>query len=133
MDRLTRKFDSARTHMPKPIIKTVPGAEIGILAFGSSDPAVEEARALLAEEHKVRTDYLRLRALPIHTETREFIEQHRVVYVVEQNRDAQCLSILRLEMPERATMLKSVLHYSGLPIDAQSIVDEILAQEAKRS
>jgi 2-oxoglutarate/2-oxoacid ferredoxin oxidoreductase subunit alpha len=133
MDRLTRKFDTARTLLPKPVLKTVPGAEIGILAFGSSDPAVEEARVALHDDHKVRTDYLRLRALPIGAETREFIESHRVVYVVEQNRDAQCASILRLEMPERATMLKSVLHYSGLPIDAQSIVDDILAQENKRS
>ncbi len=133
MDRLVRKFDTARTLLPKPVVKTVPGAEVGILAFGSSDPAVEEARVMLADDHKLRTDYLRLRALPIGPETREFIENHRVVYVVEQNRDAQCASILRLELPERVLVIQSVLHYSGLPIDAQSIVDGILAQENKRS
>jgi 2-oxoglutarate ferredoxin oxidoreductase subunit alpha len=71
-----------------------------------------------------------LRGLPIGDEVRDFIRAHRVVYVVEQNRDAQVASILRLEMPERATAIRSVLHYSGLPIDAQSIVDGITEQEA---
>ena len=76
------------------------------------------------------TDYLRLRALPIDAEVRSFVASHRVVYVVEQNRDAQTTSILRLEMPERATAIRSVLHYSGLPLDAQSVVDGITEQEA---
>jgi len=132
MDRLVRKFDTARTLLPKPIIHTMPHAEIGIIAFGSSDPAVEEARAELKDE-RVPTDYLRLRGLPIGQETRDFIEGHRVVYVVEQNRDAQAASILRLEMPHRATALKSVLHYSGLPIDAQTIVEEIIRSEKENN
>jgi 2-oxoglutarate ferredoxin oxidoreductase subunit alpha len=91
--------------------------------------AVKEARAKLAARG-TPTDYLRLRALPIDTEVRDFIRGHRVVYVVEQYRDAQVASILRLEMPERATMIRSVLHYSGLPIDAQSVVDGITDQES---
>jgi len=131
LDRLTRKFDTARTLMPKPIIKTVPGATIGIIAFGSSDPAVEEARVHLADEEGTKTDYLRLRGMPICSEVREFIASHRVVYVVEQNRDAQCASILRLECPDRATAIRSVLHYNGLPIDARSIVEGILAGEGE--
>jgi 2-oxoglutarate/2-oxoacid ferredoxin oxidoreductase subunit alpha len=132
LDRLTRKFDTARKLMPKPIIKIAPGASVGIIAFGSSDPAVEEARVLLATEEGMKTDYLRLRGLPIGSEVREFIESHPVVYVVEQNRDAQCASILRLELPERAPLIRSILHYNGLPIDARSIVEGILAGE-KRS
>ncbi|HZS38902.1 MAG TPA: 2-oxoacid:acceptor oxidoreductase subunit alpha [Polyangia bacterium] len=132
MDRLARKFDTARKLMPKPIIHKQPGAEIGIIAFGSSDPAVEEARVGLTKE-SVKTDYLRLRGLPIGEETRAFINEHRVVYVVEQNRDAQATSILRLEMPERATLIKPVLHYSGLPIDAQSIIEGIIGHEKENN
>jgi 2-oxoglutarate ferredoxin oxidoreductase subunit alpha len=131
LDRLARKFETARTLMPRPVVKTMPGASIGIIAFGSSDPAVEEARFMLDHDEKTKTDYLRLRALPIDKEVREFIASHRIIYVVEQNRDAQCASILRLECPELATKIASVLHYNGLPIDAMSIVEEILEQERK--
>jgi 2-oxoglutarate ferredoxin oxidoreductase subunit alpha len=131
LDRLARKFETARKLMPRPIVKTMPGADIGIIAFGSSDPAVEEARYLLEHDEKTKTDYLRLRALPIDQDVRDFITSHRVVYIVEQNRDAQCASILRLECPEQATKMKSVLHYNGLPIDAMSIVEDILEQERK--
>jgi 2-oxoglutarate/2-oxoacid ferredoxin oxidoreductase subunit alpha len=131
LDRLARKFETARTLMPRPIVKTMPGASIGIIAFGSSDPAVEEARFMLEHDEKTKTDYLRLRALPIDKEVRDFIASHRVVYVVEQNRDAQCASILRLDCPEQTTKIKSVLHYNGLPIDAMSIVEDLLEQERK--
>ncbi len=133
LDRLTRKFDTARTLMPRPVLKAAtPGqvAEIGVIAFGSSDPAVEESRAELASQG-MAIDYLRLRALPIDREVREFIEAHRVVYVVEQNRDAQLASILKAELPERATALRSVLLYSGLPADAQSVTEDIVRQESK--
>jgi 2-oxoglutarate ferredoxin oxidoreductase subunit alpha len=129
LDRLSRKFDTARKLLPRPVVETAPGASVGIIAFGSSDMAVREARTILAA-NATPTDYLRLRALPIDTEVRDFIRAHRIVYVVEQNRDAQVASILRLEMPDRATMIRSVLHYSGLPIDAQSVVDGITQQEA---
>jgi 2-oxoglutarate ferredoxin oxidoreductase subunit alpha len=131
MDRLAHKFETARTLMPQPIVKLAKAgkSDVGIIAFGSSDPAVEEGRVILERDHGVATDYLRLRALPIGDETRKFIESHRVVYVVEQNRDAQCAQILRLELPKRATMIESVLHYDGFPIDAQSIVEQIAAAE----
>jgi 2-oxoglutarate ferredoxin oxidoreductase subunit alpha len=129
LDRLVRKFDTARKLLPRPVIETMPGASIGLVAYGSSDPGVQEARSMLAKKG-VPTDYLRLRALPIDVEVREFVKNHRVVYVVEQNRDAQATSILRLEMPERATAIRAVLHYSGLPLDAQSVVDGITQQEA---
>ena len=132
LDRLTRKFDTARTLVPGPIVERMSDARVGLIAFGSSDPAVQEARALLSDEARLRTNYLRLRGLPINDQVRAFIAEHRVVYVVEQNRDAQCASILRLECPEQATTLRSVLHYSGMPLDAQFIVDEVLAQEKKR-
>jgi 2-oxoglutarate ferredoxin oxidoreductase subunit alpha len=132
LDRLTRKFDTARKLVPKPVIKMTAGATVAIIAFGSSDAAVEEARSMLAAEEGTKTDYLRLRGLPIGSEVFEFINTHQTVYVVEQNRDAQCASILRLECPDRAPLIRSILHYNGLPIDARSIVDGILAGE-KRS
>jgi len=132
MDRLARKFDTARKLMPRPVIDTSPGASIGIIAFGSSDPAVREARARL-DKGGIKTDYLRLRALPIDVEVRDFIEKHPVVYVVEQNRDAQCTSILRLEMPERARTIQPLLHYSGLPLDAQTVVERIARDNEERA
>jgi 2-oxoglutarate ferredoxin oxidoreductase subunit alpha len=132
LDRLAKKFDTARRLLPRPIIKVTEGATVGIIAFGSSDPAVDEARTLLAAEQGMKTDYLRLRALPIGSEVLEFIDSHPVVYVVEQNRDAQCASILRLECPDRAPLIRSILHYNGLPIDARSIVEGIMAGEKRR-
>ena len=132
MDRLTRKFDTARKLVPHAILKPAHAgavAEIGVIAFGSTDPALEEARVQLRREHGIEVDYLRLRALPIDDDVRAFIATHRVVYVVEQNRDAQCAGILRLECPAEATTLRSVLHYSGMPIDPDTIVEQIVAHE----
>jgi 2-oxoglutarate ferredoxin oxidoreductase subunit alpha len=129
MDRLSRKFDTARKLVPHAVLRPAPSgkAEIGVIAFGSTDPALEEARVMLVGDHGIETDYLRLRALPIDDDVRSFITAHRVVYVVEQNRDAQCAGILRGECPAEATTIKSVLHYSGLPIDPDTIVEQIVA------
>lgn len=127
IDRLARKFDTARELLPRPVIATMPGARIGIIAFGSSHLAVEEGRVTLTDKG-IATDYLRLRAMPINKEVRDFIASHDEIFVVEQNRDAQCASILRLECPEQILRIKSVLHYNGLPIDAQSIVEGIVGQ-----
>jgi 2-oxoglutarate ferredoxin oxidoreductase subunit alpha len=91
---------------------------------------MREARAKLTELG-VKTDYLRLRALPIDVEVRDFIASHKYVYIVEQNRDAQCASILKLDCPEHIGKMHSILHYSGLPIDAQSIVDGVQAHQQK--
>lgn len=133
MDRLARKFDTARQMVPRPVLSTTEGAEVGLIAFGSSDPAVQEARHLMELKDGLKTDYLRLRALPIDGEVRDFIAQHRVIYVVEQNRDAQMASILELECPEQIMQIKHVLHYDGLPIDATTVVDQIIAAEKKET
>ena len=133
MDRLSRKFETARGLVPKPVIQTVDGAEIGIIAYGTSDGAVEEARSMLASKEDLKTDYLRLRALPINGEVSEFVANHRMTYVVEQNRDAQVLTIFKSEFPELAAKMESVLHYNGLPIDAHTVVEQILAHEAKEN
>jgi 2-oxoglutarate/2-oxoacid ferredoxin oxidoreductase subunit alpha len=130
MDRLARKFESARAAVPKPVVETVAGAKIGIIGYGTSHWAITESRDQLREETDVKTSYFRLRAYPFTEELVTFIDAHERVYVVEQNRDAQLLQLLRLELtPDRITKLRSVLHYNGLPIDARSVTDDVLAQE----
>jgi len=130
MDRLARKFETARKFVPKPAIDAVPGAKIGFIGYGTSDWAIGESRDQLREETDLKTSYFRLRAYPFNEELGNFIDAHERVYVIEQNRDAQLLQLMKLELtPERQTRLRSVLHYNGLPIDARSITDDVLAQE----
>jgi len=130
MDRLARKFETARTRVPAPVVQTNRKAKIGLIGFGTSHFATEESRDQLLEETKVETSYFRLRGYPFNDELAAFIDAHERVYVIEQNRDAQMRQLMKLELsPERQTKLRSVLHYNGLPIDARSITDDVLAQE----
>ena len=129
VDRLKRKYETAKTHVPAPLFRNQ-GSAKGILAFGSSDPAVIEAQDLLAEGG-LKTDYLRLRALPFTAEVDAFVAEKQVVYVVEQNRDGQMANLFRETYPEHATKFKSVLHYDGHAIDAHCIVVQITAFEQK--
>ena len=130
MDRLLRKFETARQHMPRPEIVHEAGAEIGIIGYGTSHWAIDESRAQLDREFGLRTGYLRLRAYPFTSELDEFLDRYPRIYVVEQNRDAQMLGLMRLDCtPERVARLRSVRHYSGLPIDARSVTDAIEEQE----
>ena len=116
--------------MPKPEIDTVAGAKIGLIAYGTSHWAILESRDQLREETDVKTSYFRLRAYPFTAELTAFIDAHDCIYVVEQNRDAQLLQLMKLELtPERTAKLRSILHYNGLPIDARSITDDVLSQE----
>jgi 2-oxoglutarate ferredoxin oxidoreductase subunit alpha len=130
IDRLARKFETARALVPQPVVEDVEGAEVAIVAYGSSHFAVEEARDQLREEHGIETAYLRLRAYPFPQAVEEFLGRYQRVYVVEQNRDGQMLALLRMETaPALSPRLRSVLHYNGLPIDARSITDSIVSQE----
>ena len=130
MDRLSRKFETARAHVAKPVIDRVAGAKIGIIGYGTSHWAITESRDQLREETDVKTSYYRLRAYPFTDDLAAFVDAHERVYVVEQNRDAQMLQLMRLELnPERVSKLRSVLHYNGLPIDARSVTDDVLSQE----
>ena len=134
MDRLGRKFETARKHVPKPDVDDVAGAEIGIVGYGTSHWAIDESRGQLERETGIKTAYLRLRAYPFTGDLSAFVQRYKRIYVVEQNRDAQMLGLMRLEMtPEEIDKLRSVLHYNGLPIDARSITDEILIQEGRKS
>jgi len=130
MDRLARKFETARGHVPAPVVQNNPKAKIGLIGFGTSHFATEESRDQLVEEFKVETSYFRLRAYPFNNQLAAFIDAHERIYVIEQNRDAQMRQLMKLELtPEQQTKLRSVLHYNGLPIDARSITDDVLAQE----
>jgi 2-oxoglutarate ferredoxin oxidoreductase subunit alpha len=130
VDRLSRKFETARTYVPAPVIDRVADAKIGLIGFGTTHWALSESRDQLREETDVKSSYFRLRAYPFTKELVEFIDAHERIYVVEQNRDAQMRELLKLDLsPERQMKLRTVLHYNGLPIDARSITDDILSQE----
>jgi 2-oxoglutarate ferredoxin oxidoreductase subunit alpha len=130
MDRLSRKFETARQFVPKPEIDQTPGAEIGMLGFGTSHWAITESRDQLREETDVKTSYFRLRAYPFTDDLVKFIDAHDRIYVIEQNRDAQLLQLMRLDLsPDRQKKLRSVLHYDGLPLDARTVSDSMLSQE----
>ena len=131
MARLNRKFKTARGLVPAPVIDEVEDANIGIIAFGSTRPAIEEARDRLVEQG-ISTSFLRLRALPINDEIRHFVERHNCVYVIEMNRDGQMHRILQLEMPDIATKLVSLAELDGFPLTARWIVDSLISKEKER-
>jgi 2-oxoglutarate ferredoxin oxidoreductase subunit alpha len=132
MDRLSRKFETARAKVPKPVIQQNGEGEVGIIAYGTSHWAVLETLDQLKREQDIEASYCRLRAYPFSAEVHDFIRGHARVYVVDQNRDAQMLSLLRLELAAGdIKKLRSVRHYDGLPIDARSITDQIASQEAE--
>jgi 2-oxoglutarate ferredoxin oxidoreductase subunit alpha len=132
MERLARKFETARSLVPKPEMVADGTSKIGIIAFGTSDYAVRESRDQLVQEYKISTDYLRVRAFPFNRDVHQFVEKHERVYVVEQNRDAQMMSLLKLDLaPIEISKLRSVRHFNGLPIDARSVTDDIISQEGK--
>ena len=116
--------------LPAPIVDERKDAKIGIIGYGTSHWAIGESRDQLREETNVETSYFRVRAYPFTEELGAFIDAHDRIYIVEQNRDAQRLLLMKLELsPDRVAKLRSVLHYNGLPIDARSISDDLLAQE----
>jgi 2-oxoglutarate/2-oxoacid ferredoxin oxidoreductase subunit alpha len=132
MARLRRKFEHARSAVPTPIVEKMPNAEIGIIAFGSTHWALTESRDQLLDENKLPTDYLRIRAFPFSHEIADFVGSHKRVYVVEQNRDGQMFSLLRMNLDgELVPKLRSVARLDGLPLDARSVTRDIAAMEEK--
>ena len=129
VDRLAKKFETAKLFVPKPVIDQR-DAKIGFIAYGTSDYALEESRHQLRGERGIETSYLRLRALPLTNDVHEFIAAHDRVYIVEQNRDGQMADIIRLAVGEDQRKIRKVLHYTGLPIDARSITEAVLQMEA---
>ncbi len=130
MMRLARKFDTARNMVPGPVVQTMAGAKVGFIAVGTTEYAIEEARDRLAAAG-LPTDYMRLRALPINDEVKQFVADHDHVYVVELNRDGQLHGILVTEMPEIAGKLRSIAYLDGMPMTARWLVAAVEAAEAK--
>ena len=131
MLRLARKFDTARGLVPAPVVERVEGAAIGIIAYGTTEPALREARDRLAAAG-TPTSFMRLRALPLNDDAGAFIAAHDRCYVVELNRDGQMHTILSAELPGLATRLVALAHLDGMPLTARWVVEAILAQEAAR-
>jgi 2-oxoglutarate ferredoxin oxidoreductase subunit alpha len=130
MDRLGRKFETIRRHVPAPYLDVQDDAHIGVICAGSSRYAVEESRDQLRLDYGLQTSYLRLQAYPFTPHLANFIRRHERVYVVDQNRDAQLLLLMRLGLdPEDIARLRSVRYYGGLPLDARTVTDQIVNQE----
>ncbi|HLF01486.1 MAG TPA: 2-oxoacid:acceptor oxidoreductase subunit alpha [Anaerolineales bacterium] len=129
MDRLGRKFETARGLVPAPVEDRVAGAEIGIISFGSTDPAIVETRARLAAKG-VKTSYMRLRALPLSESVESFVRAHERVYVVEMNSDAQMTQLVRLDTPELAGKVYALNLNDGLPLTARWIAEALEKMEA---
>jgi 2-oxoglutarate/2-oxoacid ferredoxin oxidoreductase subunit alpha len=130
MDRLARKFENARSFVPAPVAYRNGKSKIGFLAYGSSDFAVRESLDQIEKEHKLPVDYMRIRAYPFAHEIHDFVASHERVYVVEQDRDGQLASLLKLDLPaDQVVKLRSILFYNGLPLDARTITEEFATKE----
>ncbi len=130
MERLDKKFETARSLVPRPVVVQTGKSQIGLIAFGTSDYATLESRDQLKAEYGLETDYLRLRAYPFSREVHDFVASHERVYVIEQNRDAQMLSLLKLDLAaEQIVKLRSIRHFNGLPLDARTVTDHLVTQE----
>jgi 2-oxoglutarate/2-oxoacid ferredoxin oxidoreductase subunit alpha len=133
VDRLAKKFETAKKYVPKPVVDRRRGAKIGFIAYGTTDFPLEESRHQLRTETKMETSYFRLRALPFTQELHDFVEAHDRVYVVEQNRDGQMADLIRLEVANAQGKIRKILHYTGLPCDARYITESVLKMENDHS
>ncbi|MDQ7051795.1 MAG: 2-oxoacid:acceptor oxidoreductase subunit alpha [candidate division KSB1 bacterium] len=128
--RIKKKYDKARDILPAPAIDRKPNAKIAFISYGTSHWPVEESRDVLRSEYGIETSYLRIRAYPFSKQVQEFIDAHDRVYVVEQNRDAQMLKLMRMEFtPEQIAKLRSIHSYDGLPMSSEFLVNHFLEQE----
>jgi 2-oxoglutarate ferredoxin oxidoreductase subunit alpha len=126
LDRLLVKWNSAKKLVPRAIIDATADSELAIVSVGSCDGAIREAMDLL-RARGVGLDYMRVRAFPFAEDVERFLEAHRVIFVVEQNRDAQLRALLTLETKVEKSKLHSLLHYNGLPISSRFIVEGVIA------
>src|SRR5246127_2189205 len=127
LDRLLKKWETAKKLVPRAVIDATTGSDIGIVSIGSCEGAIHEAMDIL-ETHNVRVDYMRVRSFPFSEDVERFLAAHKLLFVVEQNRDAQFRALLTLESAVDKTKLRSLLHYSGLPLSSDFIVAGVLAE-----
>jgi 2-oxoglutarate ferredoxin oxidoreductase subunit alpha len=133
MQRLLRKFDTARSLLPRPLLYPAEKpARFGAIFYGSTSPAMQEALDVLAARG-IHINALRVRGFPFQEEITDFVASHPWVFVVEQNRDAQLKTLLVNEAKVNPTRLLSILHYDGTPITARYIVDQISRHAAART
>ena len=131
MDRIKFKYHNAAKFVPEPVIETQDGASIGLIAFGSTEPAIREARYQLEMESGIKSDSMRIRGIPFSEEVEKFIQSHEHNYVIEMNRDGQMYQLLLTEYPHLANKLTSVAFNDGLPATAKWVKESILAKEVK--
>ncbi len=130
LERIHRKFDTARDIVPAPVIDYSPSKSIGLISYGSNDPAVQEARDRMAADG-VETNYMRLRALPINQDVIDFVKKHERVYVIENNFDGQLWQILRIEVPGDTSNMVSLSLGDTLPMTARWVHTRIFQEENK--
>ncbi len=130
LDRIQKKFDTAREKLPEPVYRLLDGAKIGLIGMGSTEPAIMEAQDKL-NGLGIKTDYMRIRALPYSKKVREFIEDHERNYVLELNRDGQLHEILMIDFPELVDRMTSLAYIDGLPMTAEWIIETVSAKERK--
>ncbi len=131
MQRLRRKFETARAKVPAAVIDYDASKKIGIISFGSNDPAIKEAQDKLAADG-VEVNYLRVRALPLKEEVRDFVLNHEHIYVVENNFDGQLFQLLRMEIAQDTTHMKSLALGDGLPMTPRWVYNNILEEEQNK-
>ena len=127
LDRLLKKWDTAKKLVPRAVIAATAASAIGIVSLGSCDGAIHEALDVL-QTHGVGVDYMRVRSFPFTEDVERFLAAHQLLFVVEQNRDAQFRALLTLETAVDKAKLRSLLHYNGLPISSAFIVEGVLAE-----
>ena len=128
LNRLAKKFDTARSLVPKP--EVTGKGKVGIIAYGTTHWSLVESIDQLRNEHKLETSYMRVKAFPFTQEVFDFIDTHERVYVIDQNRDGQLWSLLKIELnADQVAKTRSIRQYSGLPLDARTLTNAILKQE----
>ncbi len=128
MDRLKKKYQTAREQLPEPIVRSKDHARIGLISLGTVDFAVIEAQDLL-EKKGIMTDYMRIRALPTSVEVDKFINEHQRTYVIEANRDGQLCQILSISANYEEQRLHSIAFSNGLPLTAKWIMGQVENKE----
>jgi 2-oxoglutarate ferredoxin oxidoreductase subunit alpha len=131
MQRLKKKYVTAKGFVPKPVIFNGTGAKSAIIAYGSTEAAIKEARDQLSNDHGIQTDFMRVRAFPFSSEVDEFVKNYDQIFVVEMNRDGQLHQLLSLAYPEHVMKLKSVAYGDGMPASAKWVREGILAKHAE--
>ncbi len=130
LDRVARKIQNAARAVPAPVVRKTPGAKMGLLTVGGCHGACIEALDVLAREG-IHLDYMRVRGFPFSDEVHQFLAEHEVTFVVEQNRDAQLRSLLMLDTGTPIAKLESVRYYAGFPMSAHHVISGVKAKLEK--